>query len=149
MSIGTQLQVVCQAQLIKEGGVPFEKQHENIRRGDVIGIVGYAGRTNPKNRLAEGKEGELSIFATEIVLLSPCLHMLPSVRFPFSDSEQRARMRYLDMLWNDRSRQVLWQRSRMVRYIRDCTCGPFSARSSWCLTVQSSMSDASSRLRLR
>jgi lysyl-tRNA synthetase class II len=48
--------------------------------------------------------------------------MLPSVRFPFSDGEQRARMRYLDMLWNDRSRQVLWQRSRMVRYIRDCEC---------------------------
>lgn len=82
---------MCQAQLVKEdGGAPsFEKQHENIRRGDVVGIVGYAGRTNPKNRLAEGKEGELSVFATEIVLLSPCLHMLPSVRFPFSDGEQR------------------------------------------------------------
>lgn len=111
---------MCQAQLVREGAPPFEKQHENIRRGDVIGIVGYAGRTNPKNRQAEGKEGELSIFATEIVLLSPCLHMLPSVRFPFSDSEQRARMRYLDMLWNDRTREVLWQRSRMVRYIREC-----------------------------
>jgi lysyl-tRNA synthetase class 2 len=81
--------VVCQAQLVKEGGTPFEKQHENIRRGDIIGIVGYPGRTNPKNRLAEGKEGELSVFATEVVLLSPCLHMLPSVRFPFADSEQR------------------------------------------------------------
>lgn len=120
VSIGTQLQVVCQAQLTKAGAAAFEAQHEHIRRGDVIGIVGYAGRTNPKNRLAEGKEGELSVFATEIVLLSPCLHMLPSVRFPFADSEQRARMRYLDMLWNDRSRQVLWQRSRMVRFIRDC-----------------------------
>ncbi|KAL2161938.1 hypothetical protein VTH06DRAFT_7723 [Thermothelomyces fergusii] len=119
VSIGTQLQVVCQAQLVKEGSPSFEKQHENIRRGDIIGIIGYPGRTNPKNRLAEGKEGELSVFATEIVLLSPCLHMLPSVRFPFSDSEQRARMRYLDMLWNDRTRQVLWQRSRMVRFIRD------------------------------
>ena len=29
-------------------------------------------------------------------------------------------MRYLDLLWNDRSREVLWQRSRMVRFIRDC-----------------------------
>jgi lysyl-tRNA synthetase class 2 len=47
------------------------------------------------------------------------LHMLPSVRFPFSDGEQRARMRYLDMLWNDKSREVLWQRSRAVRYIRE------------------------------
>jgi len=95
VSIGTQLQIVCQAQQVKEGGVSFEKQHENIRRGDVIGIVGYPGRTNPKNKLAEGKEGELSIFAREITLLSPCLHMLPSVRFPFSDNEQR----YVSRAW--------------------------------------------------
>ncbi|KAK3998322.1 hypothetical protein QBC44DRAFT_228194 [Cladorrhinum sp. PSN332] len=118
-SIGVPLQVVCQAQYVEEGGPSFEKQHENIRRGDVIGIIGYPGRTNPKNKLAAGQEGELSIFATEIQLLTPCLHMLPSVRFPFSDGEQRARMRYLDMLWNDKSRETLWQRSRMVRYIRD------------------------------
>ncbi|KAK1759577.1 lysine--tRNA ligase, cytoplasmic [Echria macrotheca] len=115
VSIGTQLQVVCQAQHAKKDGVPFEKQHENLRRGDVIGIKGFPGRTNPK----KSETGELSLFATEIILLSPCLHMLPGVRFPFSDGEQRARMRYLDMLWNDRSREVLWQRSRMVRYIRD------------------------------
>jgi lysyl-tRNA synthetase class 2 len=102
VSIGTQLQVVCQAQLVKEGGTPFEKQHEHIRRGDVIGIVGYAGRTNPKNRLAEGKEGELSVFATEIVLLSPCLHMLPSVRFPFADPEQRCVLFLLCLLSGER-----------------------------------------------
>ncbi len=120
VSIGTHVQIVCQAQLAKGGVEAFEKQHENIRRGDVIGIVGHAGRTNPKNR----PEGDLSIFATEIVLLSPCLHMLPSVRFPFADSEQRARMRYLDMLWNDKSREALWQRSKMVRFIRDCRYPP-------------------------
>jgi len=34
-------------------------------------------------------------------------------------------MRYLDMLWNDRSREILWQRSRMVRFIRDCMRLPF------------------------
>jgi len=31
-------------------------------------------------------------------------------------------MRYLDLLWNDKSREALWQRSRMVRFIRDCKC---------------------------
>lgn len=118
-SIGTHLQIVCQAQEVNEGGISFEKQHEPIRRGDVVGIIGFPGRTNPKNRLADGKEGELSIFAQEIILLAPCLHMLPSVRFPFQDVEQRARMRYLDTLWNDRSREVLWKRSKMVRFIRD------------------------------
>lgn len=34
-------------------------------------------------------------------------------------------MRYLDMLWNDKSREVLWQRSRAVRYIRECESVPF------------------------
>jgi lysyl-tRNA synthetase class 2 len=117
VSIGTHIQVVCQAQLAKEGGVAFEKQHEHLRRGDVIGITGYPGRTNPKK--GDGETGTLSLFASEITLLSPCLHMLPSVRFPFADGEQRARMRYLDLLWNDRSREILWQRSKMVRFIRD------------------------------
>jgi lysyl-tRNA synthetase, class II len=74
-SIGVHIQVVCQAQEAQEGGVPFEKQHDPIRRGDVIGIVGYAGRTNPKNKVAKGEQGELSIFAREIILLAPCLHM--------------------------------------------------------------------------
>lgn len=37
-----------------------------------------------------------------------------------TDAGGRARMRYLDMLWNDKSREVLWQRSRAVRYIREC-----------------------------
>ena len=110
-SIGLNLQVLCAAQ--DATNVDFEKQHDPIRRGDIIGIIGYPGRSNPKNKLAEGKEGELSIFAQEIILLSPCLHMLPSVRFPFNDVEQRARMRYLDTLWNDKSRNILWQRSKV------------------------------------
>lgn len=71
--------------MAKKDGVPFEKQHTNLRRGDVIGITGYPGRTNPKNK----ETGELSIFATQVTLLSPCLHMLPGVKFPFSDGEQR------------------------------------------------------------
>jgi lysyl-tRNA synthetase class 2 len=63
--IGQHIQIVCQAQEATEGGVPFEKQHEVLRRGDVIGITGYPGRTAPKKQLEQGKQGELSIFATE------------------------------------------------------------------------------------
>ncbi|TPX14650.1 uncharacterized protein E0L32_005342 [Thyridium curvatum] len=117
-TLGSKMQVMCQAQYAKEGGVPFEKQHEHLARGDVIGIVGFPGRTAPKSKIEKGEEGELSIFATEIVLLSPSLHLLPSERFPFKDVEQRFRARYLDLLFNDSSREVLWTRSRMVSYIR-------------------------------
>lgn len=84
----------------------------------MIGIVGFPGRTAPKSKIEKGEEGELSVFATEIVLLSPSLHLLPSERYPFKDVEQRFRARYLDLLFNDSSRQVLWTRSRMVSYIR-------------------------------
>ena len=41
---GVKVQVMCQAQEAKEGGVPFEAQHEHLRRGDIIGIVGFPGR---------------------------------------------------------------------------------------------------------
>lgn len=34
----------------------------------MIGVTGFAGKS---------KKGELSVFPSEIVLLAPCLHMLP------------------------------------------------------------------------
>lgn len=67
----------CQSQEVAEGGIPFEKQHEHLRRGDIIGIIGYPGRTAPKSKLEKGEEGELSIFARQVILLTPCLHQLP------------------------------------------------------------------------
>ncbi len=67
----------CQSQEVVEGGVPFEKQHEHLRRGDIVGVIGYPGRTAPKNKIEKGMEGELSIFAKEVILLTPCLHQLP------------------------------------------------------------------------
>ena len=43
--------------------------HGRLRRGDIVGAEGSVGKT---------KKGELSLFATNVVLLAPCLHMLPS-----------------------------------------------------------------------
>ncbi|GAB1195026.1 Protein kinase [Aspergillus pseudonomiae] len=111
---GVKVQVVCQAQNAA-GDVSFEAQHEHLRRGDVVGIVGFPGRSNPKNR----PDGELSIFASEIVLLAPCLHAIPSEHYGFQDKEQRFRQRYLDLIMNDRSRNVFVTRSKIVSYIRN------------------------------
>ncbi|KAI3396187.1 hypothetical protein diail_390 [Diaporthe ilicicola] len=119
VSIGTNIQVMCQAENVPEGTTPFEKQHENLQRGDVIGVIGYPGRTAPKKLIEQGKQGELSIFASEVILLAPSLHMLPTQHYGFKDHEQRFRQRYLDLLFNDASRQTMWTRSRIVRYIRD------------------------------
>ncbi|KAK2782776.1 lysyl-tRNA synthetase [Onygenales sp. PD_12] len=110
---GVKIQVACQAQNAS-GDVPFEEQHEPLRRGDIIGIVGFPGRTSPKNRA----DGELSIFAREVVLLAPCLHQIPSEHFGLRDQEQRYRQRYLDLIMNDRSRNVFVTRSKIVSYVR-------------------------------
>ncbi|KAL1966976.1 hypothetical protein VTN77DRAFT_3720 [Rasamsonia byssochlamydoides] len=110
---GVKVQVVCQAQNVKSD-VPFEAQHEHLRRGDIIGIVGFPGRSNPKNR----PDGELSIFATEVVLLAPCLHAIPSEHYGLRDQEQRYRQRYLDLIMNDKSRNVFVTRHKIISYIR-------------------------------
>lgn len=115
---GVKVQVMSQAQDAKEGGVPFEAQHEHLRRGDIIGIVGYPGRTAPKSRIEKGEQGELSIFATEIILLTPCLHQLPDEYYGFKDLEQRHRKRYLDLIMNEPARNVFITRSKMITYIR-------------------------------
>ncbi|KKY14186.1 putative lysyl-trna synthetase [Diplodia seriata] len=110
---GQRVQIMCQAQE-SASDVPFQQQHEHLRRGDIIGIVGFPGRTNPKNR----DQGELSIFAKEVILLTPCLHQLPGEHYGFKDKEQRHRKRYLDLIMNDSTRQTFITRSRMITYIR-------------------------------
>ncbi|TGO27152.1 hypothetical protein BPAE_0046g00130 [Botrytis paeoniae] len=115
----TKIQVMCQLQESREGAPAFESQHEPLRRGDVIGIVGYPGRTAPKNKIEKGEEGELSIFATEIILLTPCVQQLPDEYYGFKDHEKRHRQRYLDLIMNDTSRKVLMTRSDITAYIRN------------------------------
>ncbi|KUM59630.1 hypothetical protein ACN42_g7496 [Penicillium freii] len=109
---GVKVQVMCQAQFAT--GKPFEEQHELLRRGDIVGIVGFPGRTSPKNR----DDGELSIFATEVILLTPCLHAIPSEHYGFQDKELRFRQRYLDLIMNDRSREIFRTRAKIVSYLR-------------------------------
>ena len=73
----------------------FLEQHQNIRRGDIIGATGYPGKT---------KAGELSVFATNTLLLSPCLRMLPSNTHGhgITSQETRYRQRYLDLILRDK-----------------------------------------------
>jgi lysyl-tRNA synthetase, class II len=109
----------------------FVEVHDTLQRGDIIGIVGYPGRTAPKGR----DVGELSIFAREVVLLTPCLHQLPTVHCAapscfdsvyhvltdtdgFKDQEQRHRKKFLDLIMNDRTRETFITRSKIVKFIR-------------------------------
>ncbi|OCL01546.1 lysyl-tRNA synthetase [Glonium stellatum] len=110
---GVSMQIMCE---VKEAtGTPFAEQHEHLRRGDWIGVVGFPGRTQPKSR----DSGELSIFAREVFLLTPCLHQLPTVHYGFKDQEQRHRQRFLDLIMNDSTRNTFIARTKIVKYIRN------------------------------
>jgi lysyl-tRNA synthetase class 2 len=87
----------------------FEKINNALRRGDIIGVKGFPGRT---------QTGELSIFATEVQLLSPCLHMLPTETSGLKDVETRYRQRYLDLMINPFTREIFYTRSRIINSIR-------------------------------
>ncbi|KAI4465614.1 lysyl-trna synthetase [Holotrichia oblita] len=87
----------------------FKNDTDKLRRGDIIGIEGVPTRT---------KKGELSIRPITIKLLSPCLHMLPHLHFGLKDKETRFRQRYLDLILNNRVRNIFLTRAKIISYIR-------------------------------
>ena len=108
---GTPIQIVCQ---IDGSTTKLVEQKKWLRRGDWIGVIGYPGRTKPRSR----DTGELSVFARDIILLSPCLRPLPTAHFGFKDQEQRYRQRFVDLIFNDSTRLNFEIRSKVIKYIR-------------------------------
>jgi lysyl-tRNA synthetase class 2 len=93
----------------------FAKFHKMVKRGDIIGVTGYAGKS---------KNGQLSIFPTSMILLSPCLHMLPfakggeSSQGGITNQETRYRQRYLDLIVNEEIRDIFSIRASIITEIR-------------------------------
>lgn len=110
---GVEVQVMSQLQDYADAEA-YENDHDLIKRGDIVGVEGYVGRTQPK----KGGEGEISVFVKRIELLTPCLHMLPADHFGFKDQETRYRKRYLDLIMNKDSRKRFITRSKIIKYIR-------------------------------
>ena len=78
--------------------------------GDIVGGKGAITRTN---------KGELSVRLTEFRLLSKSLRPLPDKWHGLSDTEQRYRQRYVDLIVNENTRKVFQARSKIISYIRD------------------------------
>eukprot|EP00033_Pygsuia_biforma_P000204 GCRY01000256.1.p1 GENE.GCRY01000256.1~~GCRY01000256.1.p1 ORF type:complete len:577 (-),score=184.39 GCRY01000256.1:191-1921(-) len=87
----------------------FFKVHNALRRGDIVGVKGFPGKS---------KKGELSIFPHELVLLSPCMRMFPSQKFGLKDQETRYRQRYLDLIMNYNVRDIFRTRAAVIRHVR-------------------------------
>ena len=82
--------------------------------GDIVGIVGTMMKT---------KTGELTVKASEIRLLTKSLRPLPEKFHGLTDTEQKYRQRYLDLMTNEQSRFTFLARSRMVQSIRNYMVG--------------------------
>jgi len=111
---GAKLQVMSDLKSYSAGEEAFYKIHRILKRGDIIGIKGHPGKS---------KKGELSIFPTEIQLLSPCLHMLPfakgdSCMGGITNMETRYRQRYLDLIVNADVRTTFEVRAKVINGIR-------------------------------
>lgn len=102
---GKQLQVMASEAEYEGGSEAFQEAYNTVRRGDIIGIKGFPGRS---------KRGELSIFPSSIKILSPCLHMLPKPFIGLTNPETRYRKRYLDLIMNPNVRDKFITRSRVI-----------------------------------
>ncbi|KAF5752979.1 lysine--tRNA ligase [Tripterygium wilfordii] len=132
---GAKVQVMADASKSGMDEVEFSKFHASVKRGDIVGVTGFPGKT---------KKGELSIFPRTFIVLSHCLHMMPrqkaapasenanmkkmnawvpgSTRNPetyiLKDQETRYRQRYLDLMLNGEVRQIFKTRSKIISYVR-------------------------------
>ena len=78
--------------------------------GDVVGVDGHLHVT---------KRGQLAIAVEECVLLAKALRDPPDLFHGISDVETRYRQRELDLMANERSREIFLMRARVLAAIRD------------------------------
>jgi lysyl-tRNA synthetase class 2 len=88
----------------------FDLLTHAIDVGDIVWVSGTMFTT---------QTGEPSLKVTDLSLLSKCLHPMPEKYHGLTDTEQRYRQRYLDLMVNPESKQKFIQRSRLVQQIRD------------------------------
>ena len=78
--------------------------------GDIVGVKGSVFKT---------KTGEISIHATEVVLLSKSLQILPEKFHGLKDTDMRYRQRYVDLIMNQDVKDTFVKRSRIISCIRN------------------------------
>lgn len=78
--------------------------------GDIVGIKGTVFKT---------KTGEITVYASEIKLLTKSVNPLPEKFHGLTDMELRYRQRYVDLIMNDEVKEVFIKRSKMISAIRE------------------------------
>jgi len=103
---GKRIQIYVKKDVVGERGFAL---FQLLDLGDLIGVRGHLFRT---------KTNELSIWVEELVFLAKALLPLPEKWHGLTDVELRYRQRYLDLIANDKSRQVFVARARIIQEMR-------------------------------
>ena len=101
-----QIQVYIRKDTVGDEAFEYYK-HTDL--GDIIGVAGVVFRTN---------HGELSVKASKLTHLTKALRPLPDKWHGLVDKEERFRRRYLDLISNDKSREIAMFRPRIIRAIQ-------------------------------
>ncbi len=102
------IQLYIKQELI--GQDAFEQFEKFIDIGDIIWVQGTLFKT---------KLGEVTLRVRSYTLQSKCLHPLPEKFHGLHDIELRYRQRYLDLISNQKSKDILLQRSLIVHRCRE------------------------------
>ena len=89
-----------------------EHDYNVFKLADLGDIVGLAGT------LMKSRTGELTIHVEKYTHISKCLKPLPEKFHGLTDTEDRFRHRYLDMIVNEESRRIALARPAIVKEIR-------------------------------
>jgi lysyl-tRNA synthetase class 2 len=103
---GERIQIYVKKDVVGERGFQL---FQLLDLGDSIGVRGHLFRT---------KTNELSIWVEELFFLAKALLPLPEKWHGLTDVELRYRQRYLDLIANEKSRQVFVTRARIIQELR-------------------------------
>lgn len=103
---GERVQIYVKLDVIGERGFQL---FQLLDMGDIVGVAGHLFRT---------RTNELTIWATEVQLLTKALLPLPEKWHGLSDVELRHRQRYLDLVVTPKTRQIFLRRAQIIREIR-------------------------------
>ncbi len=103
---GKRIQIYVKKDVVGEAGFELFKL---LDLGDLIGVRGHLFRT---------KTGELSVWVEELFFLAKALLPLPEKWHGLTDVELRYRQRYLDLIANEKSREIFVARARIIQELR-------------------------------
>ena len=103
---GKRLQIYVRKDVVGDSGFELFKL---LDLGDLVGVRGHLFRT---------KTNELSVKVEEIHFLAKALLPLPEKWHGLTDVELRYRQRYLDLIANEKSREIFVARARIIQELR-------------------------------